>query len=239
METEKDITGELNNYYNSLPNQYQMQSHKQKMSLQQVQDLANCIKVLGNALSFAENYSMMSGNQSKSEFTNYDYFNASKNTEKNLYFKKLAAAINNFDGVYDYYISTYKQEPLPKSLTKKDIINKLETYKKYLKDDSEKFIYDDFINVFSRNSINNVNNVVSNLKGDGTMNPHKIGRTFLNAQGHVQQQNQQVAEEYQNNPEYRPDLVIGAEQPAITNPNVGESQPQQCPDDYRRKYHHP
>ena len=232
METEKDITGELNNYYNSLPNQYQMQSHKQKMSLQQVQDLANCIKVLGNALSFAENYSMMSGNQSKSEFTNYDYFNASKNTEKNLYFKKLAAAINNFDGVYDYYISTYKQEPLPKSLSKKDIINKLNKKKKYLKDDSEKF------NVFSRNSINNVNNVVSKLKGDGTMDPQKIGRTFLNAQGHVQQQNQQVAEEFQNDPDYRPDIVMNAPQPAITNPNVGESQPQQYPDNYRHKHHH-
>ncbi len=70
------------------------------------------------------------------------------------------------------------------------------------------------------------------------MDPQKIGRTFLNAQGHVQQQNQQVAEEFQNDPEYRPDIVIGAPQPAITNPNVGESQPQQYPDNYRPKHHH-
>ena len=81
---EKDIKGELNNYYNSLSNQYQMQSYKQKMSLEQVQDLANCVKVLGNALSFAENFSAMNGNESKSEFTHYDYYNASNNTEKNL-----------------------------------------------------------------------------------------------------------------------------------------------------------
>ena len=236
METEKDIKGELNNYYNSLPNQYQMQSYKQKMSLQQVQDLANCIKILGNALSFAENYSAMNGYKSKSEFTNYDYFNASKNTEKSLYFKKLAAAIMNFDGVYDYYISTYKQEPLPKSLSKNDIINKLNTYKQYLKND-EKALYDDFINVFSRNSINNVNNVVSKFKGDGTMEPHKIQRTFLNAQGHVQQQNQQVIEKYQNDPNYRPDLIIGAENPEIIDTGVGASQPQQFPDNYRHKHH--
>ena len=142
----------------------------------------------------------------------------------------------NFDGVYDYYISTYKQEPLPKSLSKNDIINKLNTYKQYLKND-EKALYDDFINVFSRNSINNVNNVVSKFKGDGTMEPHKIQRTFLNAQGHVQQQNQQVIEKYQNDPNYRPDLIIGAENPEIIDTGVGASQPQQFPDNYRHKHH--
>ena len=52
---QKDLLGELNNYYSDL--QCQMQIYKQKMSLTQIQDLANCIKVLGNALSFAENYS--------------------------------------------------------------------------------------------------------------------------------------------------------------------------------------
>ena len=127
---EKDIIGELDNYYQNLENQYQMQMFKQKMSLEQIQDLANCIKILGNALSFAENYSMMKGNKSKSEFTNYDYYYASKNTEKNLYFKKFAAAISNFDGVYNYYISKYNSEPLPKSLQKYDIIKRLQNYSK-------------------------------------------------------------------------------------------------------------
>ena len=97
---ERDIIGELNAYYNSLENQYQMQKQQKKMSLEQIQELANCIKVLGNALCFAENYSIMNGNKSQSEFTNYDYYYASKNTEKSLYFQKFAASINNFDNVY-------------------------------------------------------------------------------------------------------------------------------------------
>ena len=70
---ERDIIGELNNYYNSLQNQYQIQTHKKKMSMEQIQDLSNCIKILGNAMSYAENYSMMNGNKLKAEFKNYDY----------------------------------------------------------------------------------------------------------------------------------------------------------------------
>lgn len=218
---QKDLIGELNNYYSDL--QCQMQIYKQKMSLEQIQDLANCIKVLGNALSFAENYSAMNGNTSKSEFTNYDYFYASKKTEKSLYYKKFAAAINNFDGVYDYYISRYGEEPLPKSLSKNDIIIRLKSYKSFMKENSDKTLYDDFINLLNRKPINYVHNVVNNFKGDGTMNPQKISNTFLNAKGHVDQQNQQVMEEYKKNPDSQPDILLNADKPSIEEDNVGAS----------------
>lgn len=211
---ERNIVGELDNYYKNLENQYQMQMYKQKMSLEQVQDLANCIKVLGNALSLAENYSMMNGNKSKSEFTNYDYYHASKNTEKSLYFKKLAAAINNFDGVYDYYISKYNSEPIPKSLEKSDIIKRLDNYSKYV-NHNEKAIYKDFINALNRNPINNVNKFVKSFKGDGTMNPEKIKNTFLDAKGHVDEQNEEEMEEAENNPDYIPDIKMNRNKPAI------------------------
>lgn len=227
---QKDIIGELNNYYSDLQSQCQMQIYQQKMSLEQTQDLANCIKVLGNALSFAENYSTMHGNTSKSEFTNYDYYYASKNTEKSLYYKKFAAAINNFDGVYDYYISRYGQEPLPKSLSKDDIIMRLKSYKAFMKEESDKLLYDEFINLLSGKSINYVHNVVNNFKGDGTMDPHKIKDTFLNAKGHVDQQNKQVMEEYERDPNYRPDMILNANKPSITQDNVGVS-------NFHHKYH--
>ena len=211
---ERNIVGELDSYYNNLENQYQMQMYKQKMSLAQVQDLANCIKVLGNALSFAENYSMMNGNKSKSEFTNYDYYNASKRTEKSLYFKKLAAAIKNFDGVYDYYISKYNSEPIPKSLEKSDIIMRLENYSKYV-NHNERAIYQDFINALNRNPINNVNKYTKSFKGDGTMNPEKIKKTFLDAKGYVDEQNEEEMEEAENDPDYMPDIKMNRNKPAI------------------------
>ena len=211
---EKDIIGELDYYYKSLGSQSQMQMYKQKMSLEQVQDLANCIKVLGNALSFAENYSMMSGNKSKSEFTNYDYYYASKNTEKSLYFKKLAAAINNFDGVYDYYISKYNSEPLPKSLQKYDIIKRLENYCKYV-NPNEKAIYKDFINSLNRKPINKVTNYVKSFTGDGTMNPEKIKNVFMDAKGYVDEQNEEEMEEAENDPDYTPDIKINRDKPSI------------------------
>ncbi len=101
----KDIIGELTSFYSSLEYQKsQMQQYQQKLPLEQVQDLGNCIKILRNTLSYAENYSAMYGNNAKSEFTNYDYFNASKNTEKRLNLKKFAAAINNLDSVYEYIL---------------------------------------------------------------------------------------------------------------------------------------
>jgi hypothetical protein len=216
-----NFVGELNNYYSDLQCQTQMYMHK--MSLEQIQDLANCIKVLGNALSFAENYSAMNGNTSKSEFTNYDYFYASKNTEKSLYYKKFAAAINNLDGIYDYYISKYRDEPLPKSLSKNDIITRLKTYKDFMKETSDKKLYEEFINLLSRKPINYVHNVVNNFKGDGTMNPNKISNTFLNAKGHVTQQNQEVAEQYNKDSTYQPDICMGADTPSIVQDNVGVS----------------
>ena len=213
---EKDIIGELDKYYKSLEGQYQMQAYQQKMSLEQIQELANCIKILGNALSFAENYSIMNGNKSKAEFNNYDYYYASKNTEKNLYFKKLAAAINNFDGVYEYYISKYKTEPLPKSLKKSDIVNRLKTYSNFAKTDSERAIYQDFINVLDRKSINNVQNMVNNFKGDGTMNPEKIRDTFMDAKGAVDEQDDEEMKEASNNPNYVPDIQLNKDTPSIT-----------------------
>ena len=213
---ERDIIGELDNYYKSLENQSQMQILLKKMSLEQIQELANCIKVLGNALSFAENYSMMNGNSSKSEFTNYDYYYASKNTEKSLYFKKLEAAIKNLDGVYDYYISKYNSEPLPKSLKKSDIIQRLEKYSKYVKTNNEKEIYQDFINLLDRKPINNVNKAVKKFKGDGTMNPEKIKDTFLEAKGYVDEQDDEVMQEVNNNEDYYPDIKLNSEKPAIT-----------------------
>ena len=157
------------------------------------------------------------------EFTNYDYFYASKKTEKSLYYKKFAAAINNFDGVYDYYISRYGEEPLPKSLSKNDIIIRLKSYKNFMKENSDKLLYDEFINLLNRKSINYVHNVVNNFKGDGTMNPQKISHTFLNAKGHVDQQNQQVMEEYKKNPDYQPDILLNADKPSIEEDKVGAS----------------
>ena len=232
---QKDIFQEIHNSVSDLEyQQAQMQQFQQKMSLEQVQELANCIKVLGNTLSFAENYSAMNGNTSKSEFTNYDYFYASKNTEKSLYFKKFAAAINNYDNIYDYYVSKYKQEPLPKSLTKMDIVKRINKYKEFVKDPKDLGLYDDFIKVFSRNSINNVHNIVNSFKGDGTMDPHKIQNTFLNAKGHVDQQNQQIQEQYNNDPNFRPDMILGADKPSIVQDNVGVGN-----NPYQNQQHHP
>ena len=199
----KDIIGELTSFYSSLEYQKsQMQQYQQKLPLEQVQDLGNCIKILRNTLSYAENYSAMYGNNAKFEFTNYDYFNASKNTEKSLNLKKFAAAINNLDSVYEYYLSRYNEEPLPKSLSKNDIIMRLKNYRDFMKDKIDIALYDDLINVFSRNPINNVKDEISKFKGDGTMDPNKIKNAFLKAQGIATQQQKEVAENYMKNPNY-------------------------------------
>ena len=199
----KDIIGELTSFYSSLEYQKsQMQQYQQKLPLEQVQDLGNCIKILRNTLSYAENYSAMYGNNAKFEFTNYDYFNASKNTEKSLNFKKFAAAINNLDSVYEYYLSRYNEEPLPNSLSKNDIIMRLKNYRDFMKDKIDIALYDDLINVFSRNPINNVKDEISKFKGDGTMDPNKIKNAFLKAQGIATQQQKEVAENYMKNPNY-------------------------------------
>ena len=213
---ERDIIGELNNFYNSLQNQFQTQTHKKKMSMEQIQELANCIKILGNAMSYAENYSMMNGNKLNAEFKNYDYYYASQNTEKNLYFKKFAAAINNLDGVYEYYLAKYDEEPLPRSLKKSDIIKRLQNYANYAQSAQEKSIYQDFINVLNRKSINNVHHMVNSLKGTGTMNPEKIKDTFLEAKGYVDEQQDEEMEQAEDDNDYVPDIKMNAKTPCIT-----------------------
>jgi len=92
-----------------------------------------------------------------------------------------------------------------------------------MENETDKSLYDDFINIFSRNSINNVHKVINNFKGDGTMDPQKIQNTFLNAKGHAEEQNQQVIEEYNKDDTYQPDIFLNAEKPSITQDNVGGS----------------
>ena len=213
---DRNLSEEIYGYYNCInhvQNQIQMQLDKQ--TLIQFQDLANCIKILGTALSLAENYAIMNGYNAKSkEFTHYDYYNASQNTEKNLYFKKFCAMISNLDGVYDYYISHYQTEPLPKSLKKEEIIARLETYKKYM-NPSEQNIYNDFINVLYRKPIPNVSNVINNFKGSGKMDPYKIIQTFLEAGEQARFDNEMIENQYNMNPNAIPDMMLNKNEPSI------------------------
>ena len=191
---QKNNIGVLSSFSPSLENQKsEMQQYQQKMSLEQVQDLTNCIKILGSTLSFAENYSAMYGKNAKSEF---------KNTEKSLHLKNFAVEINNLNSAYEYYLSRYNAEPLPRSLSKNDVIMRVKSYRDFMKDERDIAIYDDLINVFSRNLINNVKYEISKFKRDGTMDPNKIGKNFLNAKGIVDQQQKEVNENYMKNPSY-------------------------------------
>ena len=111
-------------------------------------DLKNIINILGNALSYAENYAMMNGYQSqKKEFSAYDYFNASEKTQQQLYKEKFIASISNLDNVYGYYINKYRELPLPPSLSKKQIIDRLNSYKQAV-NANDREIYNNFIKVF-------------------------------------------------------------------------------------------
>jgi hypothetical protein len=213
---ERNLQEEICGYYNSINHvQNQMQMQLDKQTLIQFQDLANCIRILGTALSLAENYAIMNGYNTKSkEFTHYDYYNASQNTEKNLYFKKFCAMISNLDGVYEYYISHYQTEPLPKSLKKEDIISRLESYKKYM-NPNEQRIYNDFINVLHRKPIPNVSNVINNFKGSGRMDPNKIIQTFLEAGEQARYDNEVIENKYIEDPNSVPDIIMNKNEPSI------------------------
>ena len=149
-----------NNYYNNKPNNYynnyysnsysqnQPRKRQRYSSVEQNNDLKNIVKILGNAMSYAENYAIMNGyRKPKREFTYYDYYNASQNTEKNLYFKKFNASIENVDSVFEYYTKRYNQLPFPPSLSKSQIVERLNDYKKNVNQRDRK-AYDNFINVF-------------------------------------------------------------------------------------------
>ena len=117
--------------------------------MDQNNDLKNIVKILGNAMSYAENYAAMNGyNKRNKEFNYYDYYNASKNTSKDLYFKKFNASIKNVDSVFEYYSKRYNEMPYPPSLSKSQIIGRLNEYKQNVNVKDRK-AYDDFIKVFN------------------------------------------------------------------------------------------
>ena len=205
---------EITNYYNSI-NQAQTQLQLPKQTLIQFQELADCIKILGNTLSYAENYAMKNGFKlEKPEYTYYDYYNASKNTEKSLYLIKFSAAINNLDIVWEYYISKYESEPLPESIKKEDIISKLKNYQLYMNEE-EKEIYNDLIHVLERKPIQNVKKALKKLKGNGTMDPYKIITTFLPAGEKARQDREDSRNQYYNGEKKCLDLVVGKTEPCI------------------------
>ena len=138
-----DIIAIVYSYKNDLNN-----IKPENRNINRINDLKNIINILGNALSYAENYAMMNGYQSQiKEFSNYDYFNASEKTQQQLYKEKFIASISNLDSVYGYYVNKYRELPLPPSLSKNQIIQKLKSYKQAVNANDRK-IYDDFINVF-------------------------------------------------------------------------------------------
>ena len=138
-----DIIAIVYSYQKDL-NQIQLENRNKE----RINDLKNIINILGNALSYAENYAMMNGYVSlNKEFSNYDYYNASEKTNPQLYREKFMASISNLDGVYGYYVNKYRELPLPPSLSKQQIIEKLKTYKQAV-NANDRQIYDRFINVF-------------------------------------------------------------------------------------------
>ncbi len=138
-----DIIAIVYSYKNDLNN-----IKPENRNIHRINYLKNIINILGNALSYAENYAMMNGYQSQiKEFSNYDYFNASEKTQQQLYKEKFIASISNLDSVYGYYVNKYRELPLPPSLSKNQIIEKLKSYKQAVNANDRK-IYDDFINVF-------------------------------------------------------------------------------------------
>ena len=91
-----DIIAIVYSYKNDLNN-----VKPENRNTNRINDLKNIINILGNALSYAENYAMMNGYQSQTkEFSNYDYFNASEKTQQQLYKEKFIASISNLDSVY-------------------------------------------------------------------------------------------------------------------------------------------
>ena len=148
------------NYYNNKPNYYynnnfnknysqaMPRKHQRYNSVEHTNDLKNIVKILGNAMSYAENYAIMNGyNKPKKEFKYYDYFNASENTEKGLYFKKFNASIENVGNVFEYYEKRYNNPlPFPPSLSKSQIVERLNDYKRNV-NQRDRTAYDNFINV--------------------------------------------------------------------------------------------
>lgn len=138
-----DIITIVYSYKNDLNNR-----KNENRDINRINDLKNIINILGNSLSYAENYAMMNGYQSqKKEFSSYDYFNASEKTQQHLYKEKFLASISNLDNVYGYYVNKYREIPLPPSLSKKQIVDKLNSYKKAV-NANDREIYNKFINVF-------------------------------------------------------------------------------------------
>jgi hypothetical protein len=138
-----DIIAIVYSYKNDLDN---MKLESRNMN--RLNDLKNIINILGNTLSYAENYAMMNGYQSqKKEFSEYDYYNASEKTQQKLYREKFIASISNLDNVYGYYINKYRELPLPPSLPKKKIIDRLNSYKQAV-NANDREIYNNLIKVF-------------------------------------------------------------------------------------------
>lgn len=117
-------------------------------NINRINDLKNIINILGNTLSYAENYAIMNGHKTNNkEFSNYDYYNASEKTDPQLYKEKFIASIANLDSVYGYYVNKYRELPLPPSLSKQQIIDRIKSYRQAV-NANDREIYDNFINVF-------------------------------------------------------------------------------------------
>jgi hypothetical protein len=198
-------------------NQIQKEALLNKQLIIRIQRLKNCHDVLGMIMSYAENYARMKGYKGKMEFNKYDYFYCSKNSGESLYRTKFIASLYNFENTFQFYIKNYGKFDFAKSLSEKEIIKRINNYKKSVPDEDKK-IYDNIIKIISNKKTNVYEEELSKLTEKAKMDIEKMD-IFLVASAKVDHENEIIEKKVMENNLFKPDMDLNQNEPDWTYDN--------------------
>jgi hypothetical protein len=189
----------------------------------QVQDQGYSYGVMGNIFSALEWYAYRISGISFSNkdmiFNGYNNFNCGSQKELEDLKNQIITQIEIFKFSYQMYIKEYGKYDFPNNLSKEEMINLLIKWKSIIPNEKEHRFYDVMIKIingdYNISLMNELQKKVEKEGKDGTkIDPNFIIQGGTKIVNYSQQMGDEIMKEAENNPNYKPEMKLGQDNPS-------------------------
>ena len=205
-----NIMNNYNNYYGYC-GQYNSsvygKQQKQMSKVEQIQDQAYSYEVMGNLFSALEYYAAKCINQPPThQFDYYNNFDCGNKKTKEELRKQIITQLEIFKYFYLLYIQKHGEYKFPNSLSKNKVVSLINGWVSQVPYPDKKY-FNAVLDILNQKEVSYVNEL-RDEGGYSTVDPRAIGY-FNKVIAQSQKFGEDVKRQYQNNPDYEPNIQIG------------------------------
>ena len=183
------------------------QQQKQMSKVEQIQDQAYSYEVMGNLFSALEYYAAKCINQPPThQFDYYNNFDCGNKKTKEELRNQIITQLEIFKYSYLLYIQKHGEYIFPNSLSKDKVESLINGWVSQVHDPDEKY-FNAVLDILNQKEVSYVNEL-RDEGGYSTVDPRAIG-DFNKVIAQSQKFGEDVKRQYQNNPDYEPNIQIG------------------------------